>query len=233
MNSILKLGLICAGGSLGFVGAFTGFSLGLGSRPYEIPVVRQLFSTPPAPPDGETREVPAPIKAVERRPARTAGLGVLDVFQIESPYSSGELTELAETLEHKLREVDQRLIAVAEREEQTDDRARFVEEQYAALAVLRTGLETWEDELSQREAEVESDEATREARQTESWARLAKLFEKGDADAQSARLRTYTPTEAARILHELKPARAQQLLDALSGAAWKDYAEAYRLSEPH
>jgi flagellar motility protein MotE (MotC chaperone) len=232
MNNILKIGLLSAGGSLGFVGAFSGFSLALGARPHEIAMIGSLFSTPPEEAVEQVEAPPKPIEAVERRPARAAGIGVLDVFQIASPYSSGELSELAESLERKLGEVDGRLAALDERERRADDREQFLGEQYATLAKLRTGLETLGDELDQRESEIERDEAARDARATESWSRLAQLFQKGDAASQSARLRTYTPSEAAEILHQLKPARAQELLDALTGDAWKDYAEAYRLSEP-
>jgi flagellar motility protein MotE (MotC chaperone) len=232
MNSILKLGLTCVGGSLGFVGAFTGFSLVLGTPPHEIAMVGSFFPAPPETEGEATEAPPPPVQAVERRPARKAGIGVLDVFQIESPYSSSELTQLAETLEQKLREVDERLVKVGDREQRAEDRERFLDEQYAALAKLRTGLETWEDELSQRETEVERDEAARDAREDQSWSRLAKLFEKGDPADQAARLRTYTPAQAAEILHQLKPARAQEILDALTGDAWKEYAEAYRLNEP-
>ena len=163
---------------------------------------------------------------------RPAGIGVLDIFQIESPYSTAELEELVRTLEAKLDEVDQRLLDVGEREQRAEDRSTFLDEQYATLSKLRTGLETWENELRQREAEVARDEEARAAREAESWTRLAKLFEKGDAADQSERLLSYTPEEAASILFRLKPTRAQELLDQLEGDSWKQYAEAYRLREP-
>jgi flagellar motility protein MotE (MotC chaperone) len=232
MNNVLKLTLLAAGSSAGFVGAFTGFSLALGAPIHEIAIVGSLFPAPPGEETATAGPTPAPVPAVERRPLRKAGIGVLDVFQIESPFTSSELSELAETLENKLHEVDQRLLEVAERERRAADRAQFLDEQHAALVGLRTGLETWEDELDQREAEVERDEAARAARTTESWVRLAKLFEKGDAAEQSTRLAAYTPDEVARILHQLKPTRAQELLDSFDPQRWKDYAEAYRTAAP-
>lgn len=235
MNPVLKMTLVAVGSAAGFAGAFTGFSFALGAKGHEIAIVGGLF---PQPPDGEVAEDdPAPepppeIPASMRRPARKAGIGVLDIFSIDSPYSSSELDELAEKLQRKLREVEQRLVAVAERESHADDREQFQGEQYAQLQKLRTGLEEWERELRQRADEIDRDEAARADRETQSWARLSKLFEKGDAEDQGARLLSYAPEEAARILLQLKPSRAQELLDNVPGESWKDYAEAYRLMEP-
>jgi flagellar motility protein MotE (MotC chaperone) len=231
MNKPLKLCAIGAGGLLGFGGAFVGFSRMLGADWHEIAVVGSLFPAPSA--DGHAEEAREPEVIVKQAPAqRPASIGVLDIFQVESPFSSTELEELAQTLEHKLDELDLRLEEVAEREQRAEDRSAFLDEQYATLSQLRTGLETWENELRQREVEVERDEAARAALEAESWARLAKLFEKGDAGEQSQRLLSYSPDEAASILLRLKPARAQELLDELEGEAWKAYAEAYRMREP-
>ena len=230
MNKTVKLALIGVGASIGFLGAFVGFSRLLGAEWHQIAVVGSLF---PAPTEEEADEDSEPVVVYKERPLeRPAGIGVLDVFQIESPYSSKELDELVDTLETKLAELDQRLTDVAQREEQADDRSAFLDEQYATLNKLRAGLESWENELRQREVEVERDEAARAAREAESWSRLAKLFEKGDAADQSGRLSSYTPEEAAEILFRLKPSRAQELLDQLQGEMWKEYAEAYRVRDP-
>lgn len=230
MNKTLKLALIGAGAALGFAGAFVGFSRMLGAGWHEIAVVGALFPEPPAPEDEREHE---PAVIIRHEPAaRPAGIGVLDIFQLESPFTASELEELAGMLETKLAEVDQRLQEVAEREQRADDRSAFLDEQYATLNTLRTGLETWENDLRQRELDVERDEAARAEREAESWTRLAKLFEKGDAAEQSQRLLSYTPEEAASILFRLKPTRAQELLDQLEGDAWKQYAEAYRVREP-
>lgn len=228
MNKIVKLSLIGLGASAGFLGAFVGFSRALGAPWHEIAVVGSLFPEPPPEEDGDE-----PVVIIKKeQPLRPAGIGVLDVFQIDSPYTTSELDQLVQTLENKLAEVDQRLIDVSEREQRSEDRATFLDEQYATLNKLRTGLETWENELRQREVEVERDEAARAAREAESWARLAKLFEKGEPADQSQRLMSYTPEEAAEILFRLKPTRAQELLDQLQGDSWKQYAEAYRIREP-
>jgi len=228
MNKLLKTALIGVGASAGFLCAFVAFSRALGAGWHEIALVGPLF---PAPPEEAAPQEPRVIIKQER-PMRPAGIGVLDIFQIESPYSTAELEELVRTLEAKLDEVDQRLLDVGEREQRAEDRSTFLDEQYATLSKLRTGLETWENELRQREAEVARDEEARAAREAESWTRLAKLFEKGDAADQSERLLSYTPEEAASILFRLKPTRAQELLDQLEGDSWKQYAEAYRLREP-
>jgi len=235
MNPIIKMTLVALGSAVGFVGAFTGFSLALGAKGHEIAIIGGLFPEPPEQEIAEgdrTPEPPPEIPASMRRPARKAGIGVLDVFSIESPYSSAELNELAETLESKLREVELRLQTVAERESRADDREQFLNERYAELQELRNDLEQWETELRLRSAEVVRDEAARAERERQSWARLSKLFEKGDAGEQGERLLGYPPDEAALILQQLKPARAQELLENVPRESWKDYAEAYRLIEP-
>ena len=228
MNKLVKMSLIALGASAGFLGAFVGFSRALGAQWHEIAIVGSLFTPPP-----EEGETPEPVVIIKREKAmRPAGIGVLDVFQIESPYTTSELDELVGTLEAKLGEVNQRLLELDEREGRANDRATFLDEQYATLNKLRTGLETWENELRQREVEVERDEAARAAREAESWTRLAKLFEKGDVGEQSQRLLSYSPEEAAELLFRLKPARAQELLEQLEGDNWKQYAEAYRTRGP-
>jgi flagellar motility protein MotE (MotC chaperone) len=235
MNPLLKIALVAIGSAAGFVGAFTGFSLALGAEGHEIAIIGGLFPQPPEEELAEGEGAPEPPiepPASMRRPARKAGIGVLDVFSIESPYSSAELDDLAETLERKLREVDLRLEHVGEREARADDREQFLSERYAELQELRTDLEEWEAELRSRAAEIDRDEAARAERETQSWSRLSKLFEKGDAAEQGTRLLSYPPDEAARILHQLKPTRAQELLDNVPSDSWKDYAEAYRLLEP-
>ena len=234
MNPLIKIALVAIGSGAGFVGAFTGFSLALGAKGHEVAIIGGLFPQPPEEvADGEeTPEPPPEIPASMRRPARKAGIGVLDVFSIDSPYSSAELDELAQTLERKLREVELRLETVAEREARADDREQFLTERYAGLQELRTALEVWETELSQRAAEVARDETARAERESQSWSRLSKLFEKGDASEQGVRLLSYPADEAARILQQLKPTRAQELLDNVPSDSWKEYAEAYRLLEP-
>lgn len=231
MNKPAKTAMI-AGGALGaFAIAFTGFSLVLGIAPHEIAVIGAIFPSPEV-------EVAAPVEVAEKpkeqppRPrVRSAGVGVLDVFRIDSPYSTAELDRLVKDVKRKRSELDDRLRETEEREQQLDQRASFLDDQYTTLQELRSGLETWETELDQRQAEVERDEAARNQREDQSWTRLSRLFEKGDASDQASRLQAYDPEEAALILSKLKPVRAQELLEAMPEGDWQAYAEAYRLLE--
>ena len=229
MKKPAKIALI-AGGSLGaFVIAFTGFSLMLGTPPHEIAVMGSLFPTPTVEDEAETSVARVSEEEPPRPRVRNAGLGVLDVFRIDSPYSTSELDRLVKDVKRKLGELDQRHRESERREGELDERASFLDDQYATLQELRSGFESWEGELNLRQAEVERDESAREAREDASWRRLSKLFEKGDSREQASRLKGYEPEDAALILSQLKPARAQELLDGLPEADWQDYAEAYRL----
>lgn len=221
-------------GALGlFVGAFFVFLSMMGAEMHEVALVGSFFEAPPEAEaeDDEGPDAPPP-EIPPSQPERVASLGVVDVFRIDSPYSASELEQLVRDLKHKTREFDERLAALEDREERLQEREEFLDEKYAALQELRTGLENWEVELNQRQAEVARDEAAEAEREAESWKRLATLFSKGDAAEQSSKLTNYTPEEAARILAALKPTRAKELLDALTGETWKRYAEAFRQFAP-
>jgi len=230
MNKHVKIGLFAGGGLLAFTFAYVAFALALGVQPHAIPLVGQAFPAPPAP----TEQPPTSVEPSEPRdappPARTASIGLLDVFQIEAPYSSKELEQLVGDLKRKNKELDQRLGELSDRERRAAERSEFLDEQYAQLQRLRTGLEQWENELEQRQAEVKRDEKARVEREEESWAKLGKLFAEGDAAEQGKRLAAYTPEQAARILVTMKPARAKELLDSVGADKWKEFADAYRLA---
>jgi hypothetical protein len=231
MKKIARTSLWAGVGLVGFTLAYVAFALVLGAQPHQIPVAGALF---PAPPDEQASSSPPPAPGPSPRPEKVqkAELGLLDVFQVPSPYSSSELERLVDELELKRRELDQRLDELAEREKRASERAEFLDEQYAELQRLRIGLEQWENELEQRQAEVERDEAAKAERDAESWTKLGKLFADGDAAESGKRLVGYGAQDAAKILHTLKPSRAKELLDALPAERWKEFAEAYRTLEP-
>ncbi len=233
MNKGLKIGLIAGGCALGFTFAYVAFALVLGVQPYQIPLVGKAFPPPPESPAQPPSSVANNASGTTPRQApsaQVAGVGLLDVFQIESPYSGRELELLVSDLKRKSKEFDQRLGELAERERRSIERSEFLDEQYAQLQRLRTGLEEWESELQQRQAEVKRDEKARVEREVESWAKLGKLFAEGDAAEQGKRLATYTPEQAARILVTMKPSRAKDLLDNVGADKWKEFADAYRMA---
>ena len=229
MKKPAKIALIASGSLGAFVIAFTGFALMLGTPPHEIAVMGALFPSPNVEEEPQAAVAQVREEQPPRAKVRNAGLGVLDVFRIDSPYSTSELDRLVKDVKRKLAELDQRLRDSEQREGELDERASFLDDQYATLQELRSGLEAWEAELDQRQAEVKRDESARQAREDASWKRLSKLFEKGDAREQAARLKGYEPEDAALILSQLKATRAQELLDGLPEADWQLYAEAYRL----
>ena len=236
MNKNAKIGLYAGGGLLGFGLAYIAFALMLGVQPHDIPVAGAIFPKPPdaaqkeeSPAPQEPTSVSEPRRGSTKEPARA---GLLDVFQIESPYSASELESLVAELKRKSKELDQRSTELSERERRAEERSEFLDEQYAELQRLRNGLEQWESELELRQNEVENGEKARVERERSGWATLGKLFSEGDAAEQGKRLAQYAPEDAAKILQTLKPARAKELLDNVGGDKWKEYAEAFRNAKP-
>ena len=231
MNKPLKI-VTAAAGALGlFAAAFFGFGLLRGGSAHALPLIGGLFPAP----NGEQAEhesAQAPAPAATTAPPKQAGLGLLDVFLLESPMAAEEIQDLARALKEQRAALEQRSSEQDEREERLDERALFMDEQSAALAQMRADLERWQGELEQRQAELERGEAAAGERDAASWQRMAKLFEKGEAASLAKRLQAWTPSEAAQLLVHLKPDRVRELLEALGGESWKDYWEAYRAAVP-
>jgi flagellar motility protein MotE (MotC chaperone) len=227
----MKKLLVPAGLTLGaialFALAFLGFAWMRADGPHELPLIGGLF---PAPEEG-AEPAPAAV-ATPRTPtqaAERAGLGLLDVFRVESPMTKEELSTLTSALKSRLAALDARQAELERGEARLAERALLLDEQVATLGALRTELERWQTELEARAAEVRRDESAAAERDAASWSKLAKLFEKGDAAALAPKLAGYAPADAARVLVHLKPDRARELLEKLGGESWKDYADAYRL----
>ncbi len=235
MNKNAKLGLYAAGGLGGFLVAYVTFALMMGAAPHQIPVVGAVFPQP----QEKAKETPAPRAEVASTPStaptrtetRTVSAGLMDVFQIESPYASGELQGLADELKRKSAELDTRLAEVAKREQAMQLRSEQLDEHSAELQQLRQSLEERERDLAGREATATESDRSRFEREQQGWVKLAKLFADGDATELGARLAEYAPGDAARILQALKPARAKELLENVGAAKWREYADAYRLLE--
>jgi flagellar motility protein MotE (MotC chaperone) len=231
MNKNVKFALWGVGGLVGFALAYIVFALVLGAQPHQIPVVGAMFPAPPeAAQEAPTVATSTPTnESAPRENERRQNASLLDVFQVNSPYSQAELEALVGELKHKGKELDQRIGDVAAREKRADERAEFLDEQYAELQRLRAGLEQWQDELERRDGEVSAGERARAEREDASWAKLAKIFGEGEVGELGKRLAEYSPGDAAKILHAMKPARAKELLDAVGADRWREYADAYRL----
>jgi len=247
MNPFVKSSLLSLGGVVLFAGAFVGFAKLRGAEWHEIAVIGAFFPKPPeGEPDpslaeadhesghepGATAEVPPVAREHEpaRKPppeVRSARLSLLDAFSLESPYTSSQLQALADSLEAKNREAEQRLAAIAEQEQLIADRMEALNEHQGALQELRAKLERMQEELRVRSEELEKDSSLRETREAEEWRARGKLFEEGEAEQLAKRLLAYAADDAAKILVTLEPERARELLDALPEAQWQAYAEAY------
>lgn len=234
MKKPLKI-LSLAAAALGlFAAAFFGFGLLRGGSAHAVPVIGRWFPAPAGDEAAADHAEPATVsgEAAVPPPPKQAGLGLLDVFVLESPMAAEELQELARALKEQRAQVEQRSSELDEREERLDERALFMDEQSAALAQLRTELERWQGELEERQAELERSEAVQGEQDAASWQRMAKLFEKGEAESLARRLEAWTPEQAAQLLVHLKPDRVRALLEALGGESWKDYWDAYRAAVP-
>ncbi len=235
MNKNAKIALYSAGGVGGFAAAYVLFALMMGAPPHAIPVAGALFPAPAETQDEPARTAPVVASEPKSEPKserRTATAGLMDVFQIQSPYSSTELETLAGELKRKNSDLDMRLAELERREKEASARAEQLDEHYAELQRLQRALEEREKELAGRETTATETDRTRFEREQLGWTRLAKLFADGDAAELGTRLAEYAPGDAARILHALKPARAKELLENVGAAKWREYADAYRMLEP-
>jgi flagellar motility protein MotE (MotC chaperone) len=237
MNRYVQWSVLGGGALLFFGAAYVGFALALGGSLDDVLHKDAKTSAPseqhaPAPTqhtEPPRHEPPAPTPS----PAHVSTASLLDVFQLQSPYSGAELEELASELKLKNKEYDRRLAELVEREQRAERRSEQLDQRLAELQELRKELEARESELELRRVEVERDEAAKAQRDEVGWAKLAKLFAEGDATEQGKKLAGYPAEDAARILDQLKPARAKALLDHVGADKWKEYADAYRkLVEP-
>lgn len=228
MKKLLVPVAALAGAAVLFAVAFLGFAWMRADGPHQLPVIGGLFPEPQEEAEEEPERVAVPRQRVEE--AEQAGLGLLDVFRIDSPIAKEELATLAATLKTRLAALDAREAELGRSEARLAERAALLDEQMVTINELRTELERWQTELEARAAEVRRDEDAAAARDDESWSKLSKLFEKGDAASLAAKLGGYPPEQAAKVLVGLKPDRARDLLEKLGGENWKDYWEAYRVA---
>lgn len=226
MKKLLLPAALLLGAAVLFTVAFLGFAWMRADSAHDLPLIGGLFPEPEVEHEESAPEVAATPEHAE--PEAHAGLGLLDVFRVDSAIDKEELAALAATLKSRLAALDARAAELDREEQRLAERAELLEEQMDTIHALRTELERWQTELEQRQAALRGDEAVEAERDAASWARLSKLFEKGDAASLAAKLASYSPEEAARLLVGLKPDRARDLLEKLGGESWKDYWEAYR-----
>jgi hypothetical protein len=229
MQRVLEASVLALGATSLFLVAFVGFAASSGVPLEDVAVVGRLFSkgeaqsVEPAPP-GEP-----PVEQLPRTDHEViqSNLGVLAAFRLPSPYTGEGLQRLADELKAKRFDLDRRESAVSEREGLVTQREDAVSNQLQLLEDLRADLERRAKELEQRAAEVQRDEGAAAAKDASVRKARAELFATGDPEELSPRLLQFSPEEAGRILRSLGGERAKLILDALPGADWKTYADAY------
>ena len=236
MSSLPKAAGLAFGALSLFFLSFVTFTALSGAPMHEVAVIGSLFEPPPDE-KSEKAEVadfgpPAdPVDNKTQGEILEASANVLGSFVLPSPFSSTELQELSSELKAKKIDYEHRLRKLHERESVLEERETLVEERYAELSTLRSALQEFEAELSLRSEEVSRDEKARIEREKVSWATVARLFEKGDAEDLIAKLLTYSPEEAAKIFSSLSVDRVRALTEALPVDRYQEYVNAFRMMQ--
>jgi len=251
MKPIVKYALVAAGAVVLSFGSFVTFAALSGAPLHEVAVLKHFVT---APPDGSEpgheadktvdplSQIPAPIhegghdatqaggKGPSKFEARAieANVGVLSAFMLPSPLSANELSDLQRSLRETNQDARQRLERIAHRERELEEWEHALGERREELAELRRLLERKELDISLREDELKRDEDSKNARDQQSWAELAKFFSEGDPEELAHKLVLFEPKEAVRILRALDDERAGALVNALPADKYHAYLQAYR-----
>lgn len=223
------------GGLSVFLVCFVGFVALSGKDVSRVAVIGKLFPAPDAPPEGEHGAAPTDEHAPPERQRNLsdaavieASLGVLSAWTLPSPYSTSELRQLSEEIEHRQEQLEARELELARRERTVQEDEREVEERKQSLDDLRVHLEGLQQELAEGEAELSRKQDAARAGEDARWAEVGRVIA-GLEDAEAGRrLQEYGPADAARILRSLgDDERASEILNQVEGARWKEYVDAY------
>lgn len=247
MNGILKISLLTLGGTALFGGSFVGVALVSGRKPHEIPLLKNFAHAPekahdehPTEEHPETTHEPetAPhdpehAPAVPHRPQdeeKPSTASVLGAFVMPAPFTSDELAQMQSKLALRLEQSEVTLAAAREKERALDERERALNGREKELVALKNELDTRTKELAMREQELARDADANAAREEKSWGELARFFEEGKVDDLVKKLVTFSPVDAAKILHQMDAERAIALVNALPQDQYKTFLDAYRKS---
>jgi len=232
MNAIATKALLGAGAVALFAASYVGIAVISGAPLHEVPVISSFVDAP----EGDDEVAQAPRSSEPRpEPRRTgselleANAGLLGAFMIDSPYSATELRKLEGELKRKLREMTSERESLEARALELDEWESSLRERQAALADLRTKLESLEESIELRAAELSAAEAEQAAVERQGWKDLAKLYKSGDSKANAHMLSEETPEDAALILRELSEKQAGEILRLINPASTRKlYSDAYR-----
>ncbi len=233
MNKATILAYILGGTAL-FCGAFLSFAVLSGQPLHRVAGLSMLV---PPQEDALPARSPEP-RADAPKPRRTpeelvqSHASVLGIFQVPAPFSNSRLRELTEELQGELRRVRDVTAKQREREQALTEREQAVSERFEQLARLRAELDALDTDLRLREQETARDQEVQTQRERESWRRVARGFQDGDATELAQRLTMFEPAEAALVLRELSDERSAALLQALPQAVYRDFVDAFRRVAP-
>jgi hypothetical protein len=254
MNRIIEMAALLLGGVSLFAVSFVAFVALSGKPLHEAPVIGRLFPAPTEPGHGEPSAAeggsaehdaratsssgdehdPSVARAVRsNEEVVSANVGMLGVFSLPSPYTTGELRALTDELKSRLFQVEQREHDLAEREHELQEEDRSLAERLASLQALQKELEAFELRLTEREGALERGEATEKQREQQKWAEVARVISGLEPEDAGSRLTGYEPADAARILRAMEDQeRALELLNQIPEPRWMEYVEAYTLAVP-
>jgi len=234
MGKFIEILAMVLGGLSLFAVCFLGFAVMSGKSLGEIPGIGRFvepeavaIETANLSPEKRT---PAPVKKPAKRPSSQvieSAIGVLPTFDLPSPYSQVELTNLVNDLKNTRNALALREKAVGQRELEASDRERTLAERYKLLEKMRSELTDFEHELDLREQEIQRDEDAVDQSAKAKWAETAGVFAELETATAGERIVEYDAEEAAHILRAMDPAVATEILTAIPPDKWKEYLQAY------
>ncbi|MCA8980469.1 MAG: hypothetical protein H6831_11660 [Planctomycetes bacterium] len=229
MNKILQYVGIGFCALLLFGGAFLGFAKLSGAPMHTLPVLGGFFQAPDeyaALVDSDTRADRDSVKRSVEEEVQV-GASVLGAFVLPSPYTSEQIKDLEMLLKSKLREAQLELDRMSLRRLELDEREAALQDRWGELQELRSTLERFEEDLNQRSAEIERDEAARSEKEVAALQDLAKVFEEGEPEELVNKLQAYGEEDAAKLLAQMDVERVAELLRAMDEENYVRFSKAY------
>ncbi len=239
MGKFIEILAMVLGGLSIFAVCFLGFAMMSGKSLGSVPVIggaiepdpSEVAANPTTPNNRTASDASNPPK---RTPSQVIGstLGVMPAFELPSPYSQVELTNLVNDLKNTRNAIALREKAVGERELEAAERERTLTERFALLDEMRDRLMGFEHELDLREQEIVRDEDAVDQATKLKWAETAGVFTELEPLTAGERIVEYEPEDAAKILRAMDPAVATEILTAIAPEKWKLYLQAYSELKP-
>lgn len=233
INKILEYAAFAVGGISLFLASLLVFALAAGVPAHDVAIIGGLFPEPPPPAetsDKQPGEAPArpKIQPKSLEDVIASTLSRLPGETLSSPFPSDELGSLVGDLKRLKLQYETDLEDLTKREDEVAEREAAVAERAQLLQDLMAQLDQREGELALREDELKRDEKVASENEMARWKSIARTFADGDASKWSKRLIAYGAEDAAKILSNLDPDRATELLDQIDDdTKFIDFNDAY------